>query len=80
MSALSKILENKIVAIVRGANPEDVVKIAEALYAGGIRVLEITMNSAEPLTVIKEIVDKFGTGWLLEQVPYLIPKLPETLF
>lgn len=65
MSALSQILENKIVAIIRGANPGDVVKIAEALYAGGIRVLEITMNSAEPLAVIKEVADKLGDRILI---------------
>ncbi|MEO6150698.1 MAG: bifunctional 4-hydroxy-2-oxoglutarate aldolase/2-dehydro-3-deoxy-phosphogluconate aldolase [Mucilaginibacter sp.] len=60
MSVLAQILEHKIVAIIRGANPADVLKIAEALYAGGIRVLEITMNSAEPLAVIKEVSAKMG--------------------
>lgn len=60
MSTLTQILEHKIVAIIRGANPADVIKIADALYTGGIRILEITMNSAEPLNVIKEVADKYG--------------------
>jgi 2-dehydro-3-deoxyphosphogluconate aldolase/(4S)-4-hydroxy-2-oxoglutarate aldolase len=60
MSTLSQILEHKIIAIIRGAEPSDVLKIAEALYAGGIRILEITMNSAEPLEVIREVAARLG--------------------
>ncbi|WP_214228349.1 bifunctional 4-hydroxy-2-oxoglutarate aldolase/2-dehydro-3-deoxy-phosphogluconate aldolase [Pedobacter sp. B4-66] len=72
MPTLSKILAHKIIAIIRGANPSDVIRIAEALYTGGIRILEITMNSAEPLKVIKELSDKFdgkmiiGAGTVLD--------------
>ena len=65
MSVLSQILTHKIIAIIRGANPDDVIKIAEALYAGGIRILEITMNSADPLDVIKEVKDKMGDRMIL---------------
>lgn len=60
MSTLSQILEHKIIAIIRGAQPADVLLLAEALYAGGIRLLEVTMNSIEPLAVIKEISAKMG--------------------
>ncbi|MEP6584970.1 MAG: bifunctional 4-hydroxy-2-oxoglutarate aldolase/2-dehydro-3-deoxy-phosphogluconate aldolase [Ginsengibacter sp.] len=60
MSTLSQILEHKIIAIIRGAQPGDVLKIAEALYAGGIRILEITMNSAEPVSVIKAVSNEVG--------------------
>jgi 2-dehydro-3-deoxyphosphogluconate aldolase/(4S)-4-hydroxy-2-oxoglutarate aldolase len=60
MSILNEILENKIVAIIRGANSADVVKIAEALYAGGVKVLEITMNSSKPLAMIEEVADRLG--------------------
>src|SRR5690606_39037397 len=60
MSTLSQITEHKIVAIVRGLDPRFGVPVAEALYAGGIRILEITMNSNEPLSVIREVTDTFG--------------------
>jgi 2-dehydro-3-deoxyphosphogluconate aldolase/(4S)-4-hydroxy-2-oxoglutarate aldolase len=60
MSVLAQIVENKIIAIIRGANPTDVMHIAEALYEGGICLLEITMNSAEPLLVIEQVADKLG--------------------
>src|SRR5690242_13101068 len=65
MSVLSQILTHQIIAIIRGANPADVSKIAEALYAGGIRILEITMNSAEPLRVIKELKEKMGDRMII---------------
>lgn len=60
MNTLSKILDHKIVAIIRGAGPEDILSIAKALYEGGIRVLEITMNSENPLLAIGEIAKQMG--------------------
>lgn len=60
MTTLSQILESKIVAIIRGANPNDVLKIANALREGGVRALEITMNSSKALSVIEEVVGKIG--------------------
>ena len=38
----------KIIAIVRGADPEQCVKVAQALYDGGIRLMEITYNQKDP--------------------------------
>lgn len=52
---LNHILQNKIVAIVRGIHPNDVTKIAYALIAGGVKTMEVTLNSANALSVIKEL-------------------------
>lgn len=41
---LQSIKENKVVAILRNVDGEKVLSVAEALYAGGIRLLEITFN------------------------------------
>jgi len=60
MSLLSHILTHKIVAIVRGANPADILKIVDALYQGGIRTLEVTINSPKAIQVIAELADKRG--------------------
>ncbi len=60
MSTLSKILEHKIVAIIRGLDPRDMLKVAGALYDGGIRILEITMNSEQPIAAIDEVARAFG--------------------
>ena len=72
MTVLSQILEHKIVAIIRGADPNDVLKIAKALHEGGVRVLEITMNSANALEVIKQLSEtmkdkmQIGAGTVLD--------------
>lgn len=55
MSILSQLLQYKIVAIVRGAQPQDVPFIADALYNGGVRAVEITLNSDRAFEVIKNI-------------------------
>lgn len=55
MPILSQIKHNKIVAILRGAAPDAVPEIAGALYEGGIRCLEITLNSMDALLVIERI-------------------------
>ncbi len=60
MTTLSQVLESKIVAIIRGANPNNVLKIADALCKGGVKALEITMNSPKALSVIEEVADKIG--------------------
>lgn len=66
MSALTEILKHKIVAIVRGAKPGDVIKISEALYEGGIRLMEVTLNSENAIEVImqlsKRMKDKMYIG------------------
>jgi 2-dehydro-3-deoxyphosphogluconate aldolase / (4S)-4-hydroxy-2-oxoglutarate aldolase len=57
---LELIYEHRILAILRGCNPEQVLPIAEALYAGGVRLLEITLNSPGAIEAIKAAVGSFG--------------------
>lgn len=45
---IEQIKKNKIIAIVRGLDQEKTVKIAQALYEGGIRLIEVTFNQKEP--------------------------------
>lgn len=47
---IQEILNNKIVAIVRGMDQEQALKIAHALYEGGIRLVEVTFNQKDPST------------------------------
>jgi len=60
MSTLDHILKNKIVAIIRGADPADVLRIAEALQLGGVNIVEVTLNSQNALEVIKELTGKMS--------------------
>lgn len=56
MTVLDAIFNHKIVAIIRGAQPGNVIDIVHALQAGGIHAVEITLNSGDALRVIKEVV------------------------
>ena len=42
---INLILEEKIIAIARGITPEQCVKVARALYDGGIRLMEVTFDA-----------------------------------
>lgn len=46
----SFIEEKRIIAIVRGVESSKCMKVADALYAGGIRLMEITYNQSAPET------------------------------
>lgn len=65
MNTLFQLLQYKIVAIIRGARPEDVLPIAKALSAGGIKALEITLNSPKALSVIEAVADAIGDDVLV---------------
>ena len=65
MDTFSTILEHKIVAIIRGADPGDVMKIAGALYKGGIKVLEVTFNSPGAIRVVEELSKEMGDSLLI---------------
>ena len=58
MTVLAQILAHKIIAIIRGAPPENVAEIAEALQQGGVQCIEITLNSPNALQVIENIATK----------------------
>jgi 2-dehydro-3-deoxyphosphogluconate aldolase / (4S)-4-hydroxy-2-oxoglutarate aldolase len=65
MTALAQILQHKIVAIVRGANPNDVLKIAETLHKGGIKLLEITFNSPNALELLEKLSSQMQDKMLI---------------
>lgn len=48
---LQTILDTKIIAILRGVAPDQLTPLAEVLYQGGIRCIEVTFDQkrAEPL-------------------------------
>jgi len=48
-----------VVAIIRGVTPDEAVAIAQAIYDGGIRAIEVPLNSLEPLESIRRIVEAF---------------------
>lgn len=73
---LEKILEHKVVAILRNYSLNESVNITRAFLDGGIKLVEVTMNSDDALATIEELVTTFkddafigaGTVITIEQV------------
>ena len=63
---IEKVLEHKIIAIVRGVYGEDCVNLAIALYKGGIKMMEVTFDQSKPECLnqtsdtVKMLVDEMG--------------------
>jgi 2-dehydro-3-deoxyphosphogalactonate aldolase len=49
-----------VVAILRGVKPDEVVAIGEALVEAGIRLIEVPLNSPDPLEGIRRLVEAVG--------------------
>ncbi|MEG9294822.1 bifunctional 4-hydroxy-2-oxoglutarate aldolase/2-dehydro-3-deoxy-phosphogluconate aldolase [Mangrovibacillus sp. Mu-81] len=60
MDVLSTIKQEKMIAIIRGSRPGDALAISKALYKGGVRAIEITLNSPGALTSIEKVRSELG--------------------
>ncbi len=62
-----------IIAILRGVRPSEAVAIAEAVFESGIRVIEIPLNSPDPLTSVRHVAEELagravvGAGTVLSE-------------
>ena len=54
-----------LVAIIRGVTPAEAEAIGDAIYEGGIRIIEVPLNSPEPLKSIERLAEKFGERMLV---------------
>ena len=52
--------ECPLVAIIRGVRPDEAEAIGEALYEGGIRIIEVPLNSPDPLESIARLSARIG--------------------
>lgn len=53
-TVLHAIGKTKVISIIRGIESQDIKEVISALYAGGIRCLEVTMNTPGALAMITE--------------------------
>jgi 2-dehydro-3-deoxyphosphogalactonate aldolase len=61
VTSLTQILARcPFVAILRGARPAEVEEIGEALVAEGFGIIEVPLNSPEPLASIRRLAARFG--------------------
>ena len=49
-----------LIAILRGVAPGEVIDIAQALVDTGFRIIEVPMNSPQPLASIEKLSERFG--------------------
>jgi 2-dehydro-3-deoxyphosphogalactonate aldolase len=49
-----------VIAILRGVQPNEVVAVAQALIDGGIGIIEVPLNSPQPLDSIARLAREFG--------------------
>ncbi|UOQ50783.1 bifunctional 4-hydroxy-2-oxoglutarate aldolase/2-dehydro-3-deoxy-phosphogluconate aldolase [Hymenobacter cellulosivorans] len=73
-SVLSHLLQHQLVSIIRGANPDDLVSIVRALHAGGIRSVEITINSPKALEGIEKVATELGEEMMVGAGTVLDPE------
>ncbi len=52
--------ELPVIAILRGLNPDEAERIAEAILEAGIRAVEVPLNSPEPFKSIAKLAKAFG--------------------
>jgi len=53
-------MEQGVVPVIAGASPEEAVRVVKAVYASGIRVIEITIGGPETFKVLEKLVQEFG--------------------
>lgn len=57
--------ECPLVAIIRGVTPAEAEAIGDAVQEGGMRIIEVPLNSPEPLKSIELLARKFGDSMLV---------------
>ncbi len=60
MSSLDSVIENGVIAVLRGLRTDNALNIAKALIGGGVNTLEITMETPDALSIIKNIRTQLG--------------------
>lgn len=57
--------ECPLIAIIRGVRPDEAEAIGEALVEGGIRIIEVPLNSPDPLASIERLAARLGERALI---------------
>ena len=65
LKSIQLILDVGLIPVVRASSPEEAISIVEAIKAGGLSILEITMTVPGALRVIEKVVDRYGDKILL---------------
>ncbi|MCW8306865.1 2-dehydro-3-deoxy-6-phosphogalactonate aldolase [Acidiphilium sp. PA] len=65
MDLKSCLAASPLIAILRGVTPDEVEAIGDVLVAAGVRVIEVPLNSPDPLESISRLARRFGATTLI---------------
>lgn len=72
---LNKYLKDlPLIAILRGVQPDEIEDIGQALFDAGFRIIEIPLNSPEPLVSIEKLASRLGDQALVGAGTVLQPE------
>ncbi len=71
---VSRLIEEKLVAVVRLDSGEQLIRVAEALKAGGMSIIEFTVSTPGAIDMIKEASARFGDQVLMGAGTVLDPE------
>ena len=54
-----------LIGIIRGVTPDEAEAIGESIFEAGIRIIEVPLNSPDPLVSIERLARKFGERMLV---------------
>ncbi len=75
---LARVLNSRIVAVVRSTHVGQLTDVAEALMAGGVEVIEITFTVPRAHRVLEQMADRLGDKILLGAGTVLDPETART--
>lgn len=78
LKIIQKIIEVGLIPVVRATSAKEALAIVEAIKAGGLSILEITMTVPGALKVIEAVADRFGKDVLLGAGTVLDPETART--
>ena len=72
---LQRLLDTKLIAVLRSDNGDALIEVARALLAGGVDAMEVTFTVPKATRVIEAVADALWVTELCwEPGPYSIPK------
>ena len=72
---IQRIRDIGIIPVVRASSAEEATQVVEAIKAGGVTILEITMTVPGAIQVIEQLVKRFGDGTVVGAGTVLDPEV-----
>jgi 2-dehydro-3-deoxyphosphogluconate aldolase/(4S)-4-hydroxy-2-oxoglutarate aldolase len=77
-NAMNQIIQTGVVAIMRAKSSDQLLTAAEAILAGGVNVIEVTMTTPGAIDVINQATQKFGADVIFGVGSVLDPETART--